>query len=102
MKNYVIGDIQGCYKGLRKLLKKAGFRPQKDKLWAVGDLVARGPESLKTLDYLIDLGPHFETVLGNHDFHLIAAAHGVSKIHPQDKLEELTSHKKLSDYIDFY
>jgi bis(5'-nucleosyl)-tetraphosphatase (symmetrical) len=101
MKNYVVGDIQGCYKGLSKLLQKAGFRPNKDKLWAVGDLVARGPDSLATMEYLYDLGPHFDTVLGNHDLHLIACAYGISKSKPQDKLETLIKHKYFSKYIDF-
>ena len=101
MRNYVVGDIQGCYKGLLKLLVKAGFRPHKDKLWAVGDLVARGPDSLATMEYLYDLGPHFETVLGNHDLHLIACAYGVSRPKPQDKLEPLIQHKYFSRYIDF-
>lgn len=101
MKNYVIGDIQGCYRGLKKLLKKVSFRPTKDKLWAVGDLIARGPDSLATMEYLYDLGPHFNTVLGNHDLHLIAAAHGVSKVKPQDKLQSLVNNKHFDHYIDF-
>ncbi len=101
IKNYVIGDIQGCYKGLKRALKKANFRPAKDKLWAVGDLVARGPDSLSTLEYLYDLGPHFETVLGNHDLHLIAAAYGISEPKPQDKLQPLIKSKHFSKYIDF-
>lgn len=101
MKNFVVGDIQGCYKGLRKLLKKAKFDPTEDKLWAVGDLIARGPESLETMQYLYDLGDRFDTVLGNHDLHLIAIAHGISKAKPQDKLESLTKHKKFSTYIDY-
>lgn len=101
MKNYVVGDIQGCYKGLKRLLKKAGFDGSVDKLWAVGDLVARGPQSLETLKYLYDLGPQFESVLGNHDLHLIAYAYGISKIKPQDRLEPLINHKHFSKYIDF-
>lgn len=101
MKNFVVGDIQGCYKGLHKLLKKSGFRPHKDKLWAVGDIVARGPDSLATLEYLYDLGPHFDTVLGNHDLHLLACAFGVSKAKAQDKLAPLMKHKKFSTYVDF-
>jgi len=101
MKHFVVGDIQGCYKGLTKLLKKAGFRANKDKLWAVGDLVARGPDSLATMEYLYDLGPHFDTVLGNHDLHLIAAAFGVSKPKPQDQLDSLINHKHFNRYIDF-
>lgn len=101
MKHYVVGDIQGCYKGLIKLLNKAGFRPSKDKLWAVGDLVARGPDSLATLEYLYDLGPHFDTVLGNHDLHLIAAAFGIIKPKPQDQLDSLIKNKRFNRYIDF-
>jgi len=102
MKNYVVGDIQGCYKGLRKLLKSAGFDPNKDKLWAVGDLVARGPQSLETLQFLRDLGsPHFDTVLGNHDLHLIAMAHGISTPKPADKLEPLMKHKSFSELVEW-
>jgi bis(5'-nucleosyl)-tetraphosphatase (symmetrical) len=102
MKNYVIGDIQGCYKGLRKLLISAGFNPYKDKLWAVGDLVARGPQSLETLEFLKDLGPaHFDTVLGNHDLHLIAMAHGIGSPKPLDKLGPLMRDKSFDDLIDW-
>jgi bis(5'-nucleosyl)-tetraphosphatase (symmetrical) len=101
MKNYVVGDIQGCYSGLRQVLKKAKFNPNKDKLWAVGDLIARGPESYETTKYLSDLGEHFDTVLGNHDLHLMAIAHGIAKPKPQDKLEKLIKHKNFSSYIDF-
>jgi bis(5'-nucleosyl)-tetraphosphatase (symmetrical) len=101
MKHFVVGDIQGCYKGLSKLLKIAGFKANKDKLWAVGDLVARGPDSLTTLEFLYDLGPHFDTVLGNHDLHLIASAYGISKPKPQDKLETLLKHKKIDTYVDW-
>ena len=100
-KNYVIGDIQGCYKGLKRALKKANFKPNKDKLWAVGDLVARGPDSLSTMEYLYDLGPHFDTVLGNHDLHLIATAYGINKPKPQDKLDDLINNKHFLKYIDF-
>jgi bis(5'-nucleosyl)-tetraphosphatase (symmetrical) len=101
MKHYVVGDIQGCYKGLIRLLKKAGFRPNKDKLWAVGDLVARGPDSLATMEYLYDLGPHFDTVLGNHDLHLIASAFGIVNPKPQDQLDSLIKHRHFNRYVDF-
>lgn len=101
MQNFVIGDIQGCYKGLRKLLKKVGFEPYQDKLWAVGDLVARGPQSLETLAFLRDLGPHFDSVLGNHDIHLIAIAFGAGKVKAQDKLEPLLKHPEFNQYIDW-
>jgi len=101
MNNFVVGDIQGCYRGLRRALKKAEFDEKRDKLWAVGDLVARGPDSLSTLSYLHDLGPHFQTVLGNHDLHLIAVAFGIRQPKSQDKLEKLLKHKRFNSLIDW-
>ncbi len=100
-KNYVIGDIQGCYKGLRAALKKVKFNPEVDKLWAVGDLIARGPDSLSTLQYLSDLGPQFDTVLGNHDLHLIATAFGIHAPKSRDKLNTLINDRYFDKYIDF-
>ncbi|MEC7131890.1 MAG: metallophosphoesterase, partial [Pseudomonadota bacterium] len=53
---YVIGDIQGCYDGLRRALDKVKFDEENDTLLAVGDLVARGEDSLSTLRFLKSLG----------------------------------------------
>lgn len=73
---YAVGDIQGCYDPLRRVLDKAGFDPEHDVLWSVGDLVNRGPQSLETLRFLKDLGTRFIGVLGNHDLHFLAAWSG--------------------------
>ncbi len=75
---YAVGDIQGCYKPLKKLLKKVKFNPDKDTLWCVGDLVNRGPDSLKTLRFLKSLGDACVCVLGNHDLHSMELAAGGS------------------------
>lgn len=106
---YAIGDIQGCYKPLRMLLKKIKFKPQKDQLWFVGDLVNRGPQSLETLRYIKSLGKSAITVLGNHDLHLIAmATNSTSKKHPSllpildapdcDELIDWLRHRPLLHY----
>jgi bis(5'-nucleosyl)-tetraphosphatase (symmetrical) len=73
---YAIGDLQGCYDPFRQLLDQIHFDPQKDTLWLTGDLVNRGPKSLKTLRYVKSLGESVVTVLGNHDLHLLALAEG--------------------------
>lgn len=69
---FAIGDIQGCYSELRKLLDTIRFTPDNDQLWLTGDLVNRGPESLATLRFVRSLGAACITVLGNHDLHLLA------------------------------
>jgi bis(5'-nucleosyl)-tetraphosphatase (symmetrical) len=73
---YAVGDIQGCYDELRRLLDLVDFSPARDQLWCVGDMVNRGPRSDQTLRFLRSLGDAFTGVLGNHDLHFLAVACG--------------------------
>lgn len=99
--NYVIGDIQGCFRGLQKLLKTIKFDPTRDKLWAVGDLIARGEDSLSTLALLYELGDQFSTVLGNHDLHFLSVACGLKKEKRADKLSSLLHSPEKTKYVDW-
>jgi len=73
---FAIGDLQGCYDPFRRLLDAIDFEPSRDTLWLSGDIVNRGPKSLKTLRFVRSLGDSVVTVLGNHDLHLLALEAG--------------------------
>lgn len=83
MATYFVGDLQGCYDELQALLEKVQFNEHEDKLYLAGDLVARGDKSLQCLRLVKALGNSAQTVLGNHDLHLIATKAGVRK--PKDR-----------------
>lgn len=95
MTRYAIGDIQGCYSELRELLAKLNFSADRDRIWFVGDLVNRGPQSLEVLRFVRSLGANAVAVLGNHDLHLLAVAFGIQKMRKSDTLEPIfTAHDR--------
>jgi bis(5'-nucleosyl)-tetraphosphatase (symmetrical) len=86
---WAIGDIQGCDEELGELLEKIGFSADRDRLYFVGDLVNRGPQSLAVLRRVRALGDNAVSVLGNHDLHLLAIALVEEKLRRSDTLAEI-------------
>ena len=98
---YAIGDVQGCYDELSRLLVAIAFDEHSDQLWFVGDLVNRGPKSLETLRFIKSLGNSAVTVLGNHDMHLLAAACSVPSTNTKAALKEVLAAPDRDELINW-
>lgn len=99
MATYAVGDIQGCYASLIKLLEKVDFDPSKDQLWSAGDLINRGPKDLEVLKFCMGLGDSFTCVLGNHDLHFLAIALGYHEKRSSDTFGKVLKDPQLEEII---
>ena len=99
MARYAIGDLQGCYDPLRRLLDYISFDPAADRLWFVGDLVNRGPDSLDVMRFVRSLGDAAIVVLGNHDLHLVMQSEGYGKANREDTLEAILKAHDREDLV---
>jgi serine/threonine protein phosphatase 1 len=75
-RDFVVGDIHGCFQKLEVELAQIGFDPSVDRLFSVGDLVDRGPDSDLAYEWLAK--PWFHAVRGNHEQMAIDCADGMS------------------------
>ncbi len=99
---YLIGDLQGCHDALDRLLVDIDFSPSRDTAYFLGDLVNRGPDSAAVLRRLMGYGHAARCLLGNHDLHLLAVAHGVRRPSRRDTLQtvlEATDRHALLDWL---
>jgi bis(5'-nucleosyl)-tetraphosphatase (symmetrical) len=94
MANYVVGDIQGCFEEFKNGLELIKFESSKDYLWITGDLINRGPDSLKVLEYIFKIKNSVHMVLGNHDLHYLNCFFNDKKISDDDTFQSLMFHKK--------
>lgn len=93
MAAFMIGDVQGCDSALQRLLDDISFSPSRDTLYLLGDLVNRGPDSAAVLRRLMGYGDSARCLLGNHDLHLLAVAHGVRRPNRKDTLNAILEAK---------
>jgi bis(5'-nucleosyl)-tetraphosphatase (symmetrical) len=98
---YAIGDVQGCNDELQALLTHLNFSADRDQLYFVGDLVNRGPASLQVLRFVRSLGDNAVIVLGNHDLHLLAVAHGVRRNRKSDTLDDVLTAPDRETLLDW-
>jgi bis(5'-nucleosyl)-tetraphosphatase (symmetrical) len=98
---FAVGDVQGCAQTFDALLSKIEFKPERDHLWLVGDLVNRGPDSLSVLRAVMALGDSASCVLGNHDLHLLAAAAGIRPTSSADTFGDVLTASDADDLLDW-
>ena len=89
MSNYAVGDIQGCFEEFKEGLKLINFDKSKDFLWIAGDLINRGPDSLKVLNHIISIKDSVHIVLGNHDLHYLNCFYNNIEPNDHDTFESL-------------
>lgn len=101
MATYAVGDVQGCYAELCRLLDKVAFSSS-DTLWLAGDLINRGPNSLDVLRLVRSLGERAVSVLGNHDLHLLAIHFGGHKAHRGDTFDDVLDAPDVHEIGQWY
>ena len=99
--DYIVGDVQGCCDALDRLLAQIDFSPSRDHLFVLGDLVNRGPRNVDTLLRLRGLGASATCLLGNHDLHLLAVAHGIRAPHGDDTLADILASPERAAWVDW-
>jgi bis(5'-nucleosyl)-tetraphosphatase (symmetrical) len=98
---YLVGDVQCCDEALHRLLQTLGFSPSRDRVVLLGDLVNRGPSSLAVLKRVVSLGGAARCILGNHDLHLLAVAHGARALHHGDTFGDVLGDPQATAWLDW-
>ncbi|AGF47171.1 bis(5'-nucleosyl)-tetraphosphatase (symmetrical) [Candidatus Kinetoplastibacterium desouzaii TCC079E] len=99
---WIIGDVQGCYCHLKKLLSQNEIAQNSNsQLWFAGDIVNRGSDSLKTIEQIMNLGNRATCVLGNHDINLLAIFAGIKEVSKSDTLADILNSPNINNIIEW-
>lgn len=98
---YAVGDLHGCHDAFCRLLELIRFNPENDRLWLVGDIVNRGPQSLELLRWVYRHQHCTTMVLGNHDLHLLAVAAGAVAGNDLDTIDDIINAPDQAELCDF-
>ena len=101
MATWAIGDLHGCYDAYARLLEAIRFEPGRDRLWLVGDLVNRGPDSLACMRAVRALGDAAVCVAGNHDLHMLARAAGARPRKGRDRFDDVLEAPDRGELLDW-
>jgi bis(5'-nucleosyl)-tetraphosphatase (symmetrical) len=101
MTTFAIGDLQGCAVELELLLERIDAISPQARLVFVGDLVNRGPASLRTLRQIRAMGQRARIVLGNHDLHLLAVSQGIRAPGRGDTLDDILHAPDRDELLDW-
>jgi bis(5'-nucleosyl)-tetraphosphatase (symmetrical) len=97
-----VGDVQGCSAELEELLERVrGVHGESFELWLVGDLINRGPASLRVLELVRELVERGRAryVLGNHEIWLLETFLGQRPLRHLDTLSELLESPDIDDWV---
>ena len=101
MATYAIGDIHGCLESFERLLERIDFDPSHDELLLCGDIVNGGPDSLGALRWVREHDDCVDTVLGNHDLHMLAVASGSRPYRDKDTFRDVLDAPDGSELLDW-
>ncbi len=102
MASYVVGDVQGCYDPLCRLLELVRFDYGRDTLISVGDLINRGPNNVGVIRLVRSLGSQFRMALGNHDLNFLAVHAGLRRPKPKDTTKDLLAGDDVDHIVNWY
>ena len=98
---YFIGDLHSCCTSFKALLERVDFSPSRDEAVLLGDMINRGPQTLETLETIMQYDGAIHGLLGNHEIHFLAVACNLRKERLHDTIAPILNSSKRAFYVDW-